>query len=247
MSLKIGITESGDPSIDYSWVVRMVDIDGAVIITKNLSDKLISHIMNHKDKIIIHATCTGYGRTNIEPNVPYFENQLDQIRKIIQMGFSKEKIILRVDPIIPDSEYLEYTIKVLDSAKDFAKIVRVSVLDMYPHVIDRFQKSNIPIPNSYILNGKINFKANEISIKEVNDILLSYKEYEFESCAEPLLTVKAVGCVSNRDLRLLNIQIPKTEKLSNQRPDCLCCSYKTELLTSKHRCKNECLYCYWKD
>ena len=39
--MRIGITERGDPSIDYSWKDKIGNMDGTIIITKNLTDKLI--------------------------------------------------------------------------------------------------------------------------------------------------------------------------------------------------------------
>lgn len=41
MRMRIGITERGDASIDYSWVDKVSNIDGAILITKNLTDKFI--------------------------------------------------------------------------------------------------------------------------------------------------------------------------------------------------------------
>ena len=41
MALKIGITEAGDPAFDYSWVEKMDDMDMAILITKNITDKFI--------------------------------------------------------------------------------------------------------------------------------------------------------------------------------------------------------------
>ena len=56
----IGITESGDPSIDFSWTSKVDNCDGVILITKNVSDKLISQIMKYIDKIILHASQLFY-------------------------------------------------------------------------------------------------------------------------------------------------------------------------------------------
>ena len=39
MSLKIGITEAGDPAFDYSWVDKISEMDMAILITKNITDE----------------------------------------------------------------------------------------------------------------------------------------------------------------------------------------------------------------
>lgn len=39
--MKIGVTERGDPSIDFTWTKKLDKMDGAILITKNLTDKVI--------------------------------------------------------------------------------------------------------------------------------------------------------------------------------------------------------------
>ena len=68
---KIGITEAGDAGVDLSWVDKMGSVDGAVLITKCISPNFVDAAMKFKDKIIVHATITGYGGTILEPLVPY--------------------------------------------------------------------------------------------------------------------------------------------------------------------------------
>ena len=71
MYRKIGVTEAGDAGLDLSWVSKLFDVN--VIITKHLTPKntaLIKALLNNKDKIILHCTCTGYGGTLMEKNVP---------------------------------------------------------------------------------------------------------------------------------------------------------------------------------
>lgn len=83
--MKVGITERGDAGLDFSWVEKLLPLN--VIITKNLNDTIIKHLVNNKDKIILHMTCTGLGSTVIEPNVPNVEFTYSQIRKLIKEGF----------------------------------------------------------------------------------------------------------------------------------------------------------------
>ena len=83
--MKIGITEAGDASLDYTWLNKIDSCDGLILITKNVTDKFIDTILEHKDKIILHATCTGMGGTIIEPNVPSYDKQLAQVTKLIKM------------------------------------------------------------------------------------------------------------------------------------------------------------------
>lgn len=66
---KIGITEAGDAGIDLSWAKKMDTVDGAVVVTKAITSGFIQKVLEYKDKLVVHVTCTGYGGTILEPNV----------------------------------------------------------------------------------------------------------------------------------------------------------------------------------
>lgn len=87
--MKIGITERGDASIDYSWMNQMDNVDGAILITKNVTDKFIEMVLPFYDKVIIHATVTGYGHTKIEQHVMSYKKSIEQIEKLIQLYTTK--------------------------------------------------------------------------------------------------------------------------------------------------------------
>ena len=67
----IGITETSDPCFHLELFDRLYD--GNIIVTKNLSNKLIEKLIENKDKCILHCTCTGMGGSKIEPFVPTVE------------------------------------------------------------------------------------------------------------------------------------------------------------------------------
>ena len=58
---KIGATDGGDAGLDLSWVDKLNTVDGAIVITKNLTQGFRDAVLSNKDKLIIHATTTGYG------------------------------------------------------------------------------------------------------------------------------------------------------------------------------------------
>lgn len=243
-NIKIGITESGDPAFDASWLDKIDCVNGVILVTKNLTDALVDAIMQHKDKIILHATCTGMGGTMIEPNVPDYTRQLAQVSKLIELGFPKERIVVRVDPIVPTEKGLKTAQKVIDASP--IKHFRISALDMYPHVRNRFIEKGVPLPYGN------NFQASAEQFENMRKWLASQdKNYIFETCAEANLAgtpnVNTIGCVSERDLRLLGLPTDGNYQVGMQRRTCLCLSCKTELLSNKNRCPHGCLYCYWKD
>ena len=55
---RIGITEAGDAGLDLSWVDKLNDVDGAVVITKQITDSFINAALTNQEKLIIHLTCT---------------------------------------------------------------------------------------------------------------------------------------------------------------------------------------------
>lgn len=244
----IGITEHGDPSIDYAWVNKMALVDGAILITKNLTDKFMDEILKVKEKVILHASCTGYGGTVVEPNLPSYQKQLDNVRELIRRGFPQKQIVVRIDPIIPTEKGTQLVRSVVEYIQADIKRFRVSVIDMYPHVAKRFTDANLPLPFE-------KFQATEEQFSALNKELDTLqKEYGvvFESCAEIFLNaVKQTGCVGKDDIQLLGLELDETaDSLKGQRPGCLCCSAKSEMLQGlkcdNYGCAYRCLYCYWK-
>lgn len=238
--LKIGVTERGDAGIDFSWENNLFDCN--IIISKFLNDILISKLIYNKDKIIFHMTCTGFGGSLIEPNVKSVEWTKEQYNKLIDEGFPQKQVVLRLDPIIPTDKGIKTAESVLETFKDSQiKRVRYSFLDMYSHVIQRFKDNNIPLPYA-------SFCPPQDMIDKALKMLTKYNDvYELESCAEN--TKHQLGCISRKDFDILQIDY-NTEDCEIggfQRRGCLCLAGKTELLNSKQRCPNNCIYCYWKD
>lgn len=245
---KIGITEGGDASLNYQWVSKISQVDGAILITKNVSDKFIDEVVKVKDKVIVHATITGYGGTILEPNIPDIDFSVVQINKLVLKGFQKEKIVIRVDPVIPTKKGISLFKNVVELfVKQGFKRFRMSLIDMYPHVRERFKEKGLP--NPYIGN---NFSPSINQLKEIDscirELKSKYTDIRIESCAEKgLQETIQIGCISEYDLNLLGLTlVEKIDSKGFQRRDCLCYSGKTELLNHKEPCKYECLYCYWK-
>lgn len=264
--MKIGITERGDASIDYQWKGKLPSVDGAILITKNLTDQFIDTVIKcyeNGDKLIVHTTCTGWGRTDFEPNVPDYKTQLHQLKKLIKKGFPADHCVLRIDPIFPTLSGLNRVMEVIhefQKQKTGIKRIRISVYDEYHHVKERLKAAG------YRPCYGENFHASPKQMESVANALrqFSYCTYshhgqvtmrnQFETCAEDLLvkryphSFKQVGCVSNKDIELMGLEpVLNKEENGQQRTGCHCLTCKTELLTNKYRCPNQCIYCYWKD
>lgn len=252
---KIGITEAGDAGIDLSWVEKLDRVDAAVLITKCVSPDFFDAVLENKDKLVVHATITGYGHSVLEPNVPTPYEESAAIIGLVKAGFPIEKIVIRIDPIIPTKKGLSVAYRTMISFMEMGfQRYRVSVIDMYPYVRSRFKDAGLPLP--YGDNG---FAPSKAQLSKVDDMLRQAKQFweelntsntlRIESCAEPGLTESiACGCISDYDLHLLRLSKDiESNGAGYQRKDCMCYAGKTELLKHKARCHHRCLYCYWKD
>lgn len=147
MLYKIGITEQGDASLDFKWFRDATHYDGMVLITKNITGKFMEKVLflmnNGYSEIVIHATCTGWGATVIEPGAPTYCEQLRKLQMLLEKGFTIKNCVLRIDPIFPTMVGVARVRKVLNAAYDIGVLpdmrVRISLLDEYKHVKDRFR------------------------------------------------------------------------------------------------------------
>lgn len=247
--MKIGITERGDAGIDLSWHDKLDTVDGAIIITKKITDAFIEKILTSSKPVILHCTCTGWGNTWLEPNVPCYKEQIDMLKNLVSKGFPLENIVLRIDPIIPTTEGIQRACEVLEYANSNIEIsrIRISILDEYRHVKNRLAS----LGRDTFYPGT-SFYATKDMINQVVVALTKYP-YMYETCAEDFLASKSnqfiiTGCVSEKDLNIMEINIPDglLENMQN-RKGCHCLSCKKELLSYKAQCPNRCVYCYWQN
>lgn len=250
---KIGATDGGDAGLDLSWKDKMASVDGAVLITKHITPAFIDTVRDMSN-VIVHATCTGYGGSVLEPKVPNMLKQFKAACDLVSEGFPMERMVVRIDPIIPTQKGICTAINVfkLFMGAGFYRY-RISMIDMYSHVQKRFTDAGLPLP----YGGK--FAPRQREWQMVNKMITDAKKYwadsnhfndlRIEACAEPTLT-EAIrcGCVSEYDLQLLGLtEEEDTDSAGYQRRDCLCYSGKKELLTARKPCPHQCLYCFWKD
>ena len=239
-TMKFGVTEAGDAGINFEWLDNLQPAN--IIITKQLTinnTRLINGLLDNKDRIILHCTCTGYGGTEMERNVPNPSEIHTGIEELIKMGFPTSQIVLRTDPIIPTKKGIEKAEYVWRLFSDTGITrCRFSIIDLYPHAKERIIKCFHKLPFN-------TFKAPQ---EMINNLLIHIKYfehiYQFESCAEN--TPYQLGCISQKDLDILGIDY-QSEVGGFQRRGCLCIAGKTELLRNRKRCPSQCLYCYWKD
>lgn len=264
----IGITEQGDAGVDFSWEdkIRNGHVNGAVLITKKLSDEFNKKVLNlHKDgfQTIVHSTITGWGGTEIEPHVPDYNYSVQMLWKLIESGYPRERCVLRIDPIFPSRNGIARFKQLIDCINQTGLLpirIRISILDEYKHVKDRFIKSGY-----HPMYGMDNLYPGNDQIKMVSEALIRTSvayNIKFECCTEKRLVEVTntevekygmdkicieQGCISKADLSVMSLKgMNFAENMQNQN-ECHCISCKKELLDQKKRCPNGCIYCYWKD
>lgn len=250
--MKIGVTERGDAGLNLAWACKARTVDGMVLITKNITDAFIHQVvkLHHQGvPIIVHCTCTGFGGTTLEPNVPNYKVQLAALNKLIAAGFPASHTVLRLDPIFPSETGMQKVRNVLD---EFLKLdtgctrIRISIVDEYKHVKERYKARGWEP-----LYGD-NFGPNKTQLALVTNTLKAYPQLKFEACAENLLSqmseqIVATGCVSQLDLQIMGLSVSSDLYENPQnRYGCKCLSCKTELLDNRHPCPHGCVYCFWK-
>jgi len=227
--MKFYITERGDAALDQSW--RLLGDVPIVLITKAPSK--LGEIPPHA---IVHCTITGFGGTLLEPGVKSFYEEIEAYRRIARK-IGSERTVLRIDPIIPTVKGTNLAISVLaEAAKYIPNIrLRISFMDMYPHIVKRFTANEIPIPYS-TLHAPLDMRISALN---------ALKDYApgLEICGEP--DMNCTGCISQRDMDAIGLTCALTGKCT-QRASCLCPSEKTEALKGRGQCAHNCLYCYWR-
>ncbi len=251
--VRFGITERGDVAFSDDWIpaVRGGAVAAAVVISKGLptADGRRFLVFN-SEQIIFHATTTGFGGTELEPNVKPAMERLDELDSFcngdfagLERGFPKDHVVIRIDPMIPTTRGLARAMGVAHRAGELGfKRIRWSWIDLYPHVLKRFAALGLNLAGA-IDEAK---KTCDISQEWRNARVRLTEDFgiTFESCAEQ---EECVGCISPKDFELCGLDPNEAQGKSGQRQMCMCCANKTELLNERHRCPFQCLYCYWHD
>ena len=125
------------------------------------------------------------------------------------------------------------------------KRYRISLIDMYPHVRNRFLWNRLILPyGNCFYPSPVHTAMVDAWVRRME------KTYgiHMESCAESRLKeTEHIGCVSEKDCRILGLDPMENMGLyRKQRRDCMCMPGKTELLDNRHPCNHGCVYCYWK-
>lgn len=236
MIKKIGITEGSDAALDLRWQKWVNDNKPAILITKDpiVLFNILQKMDETKFNIITHLTITGNGGTILEPNVKPYKESLPYLQKFIEL-LGKDRVILRIDPVIPVMPYIENSYNVLEEANkmlgDDMCRVKISIYDNYKHTAKRLKDEGIDF----------GYEGFHYSLKARKFIWRNMGCPE--TCGEPGLP--QTPCISEIECKVLGVEPGISEKW--QRKDCGCLNNKHELTPVKEPCKHNCKYCFWKN
>ena len=141
------------------------------------------------------------GSTRIEPFVPTPQKTLEKLHKLLDGGFPTSHIVLRIDPIVPTRKGVETAMGVLRLFRGLGiKRVRISFLDNYKHVRERFKEIGVEL-----YNGEFHAPLKE-RLKCLTAIKYCAEEcgYEtVEACGEP--GIDSIPCLSQKDIDILGL------------------------------------------
>lgn len=225
-----GSTEAGDPVFDNSWIEKLQDIN--LIISKALSKNLIQDLLNHKDKCIFHLTVTGFGGSETEPYVPTIQVNSKLLKELLDKGFPKSQVVLRIDPMIDVGLAKKVLIEFQNTG---VYRCRFSFLNLTNHTDNTLSDEKIQ-----------EFKNMAVELVEYS--AKNGYNYTFESCAGPWLkgieNLKLNGCMSKNEAEKLLKKKVEFENGKRNRDFCLAPKNRVELLNGLP-CGHKCTYCFW--
>jgi len=70
------------------------------LITKQINDNVIKMLKQPIPRFLA-VSITGLGGTDIEPNVPSYQETFVALYKLVQSGFDVNDLVIRIDPLYP--------------------------------------------------------------------------------------------------------------------------------------------------
>lgn len=245
--------KSGDPCYKIPvWENKLTEVN--IIHTKQLTDEFIAVCLRERNRIFLHVSITGMGKTVFEPGIPSVKETFLQIKKLIAGGFLQKQILVIVNPILPNENGLNALKLLLKVFTEFRalrlRFVRFTVLSYAQY--DKDEKSAFTIANRNI--------ASRPDIKKVGNYLIRnasfWKDYyNLINSYQSIITVDK-GDEAIIGIRELIVFGYKNEWFDEDHTRSKLIEYEKgnkykpllNLLSDKHavRCKNRCLLCPWQ-
>lgn len=128
-----------DPTLSYEWINKLTEIN--IINTKVLNQEFCDIVLQNKNKIFLHVTISGMGKTPFEPNIPSVKTTFDYLKYLVNNGFPINQILIIINPILPNDnglKALKLLLKVLTEYRELRlRWVRTNLL-IYKTVADLY-------------------------------------------------------------------------------------------------------------
>lgn len=123
---------------------RLTEIN--IINTKNLTPQFNQFCLANKDKLYLHIVINGMGGSILEPNIPPVKHMFEGIKHLIVNGFPANRILLVVDPILPNQNgiaALKLLLRVFTEHKDMKmRRIRFKLLPYYKNEAGKYMVAN---------------------------------------------------------------------------------------------------------
>lgn len=128
-----------DPTLSYEWINKLTEIN--ILNTKVLNQEFCDIVLQNKNKIFLHVTISGMGKTPFEPNIPSVKTTFDYLKYLVNNGFPINQILIIINPILPNDnglKALKLLLKVLTEYRELRlRWVRTNLLT-YKTVADLY-------------------------------------------------------------------------------------------------------------
>ena len=125
--------------MSYEWINKLTEIN--IINTKVLNQEFCDIALQNKNKIFLHVTISGMGKTPFEPNIPSVKTTFDYLKYLVNNGFPINQILIIINPILPNDnglKALKLLLKVLTEYRELRlRWVRTNLLT-YKTVADLY-------------------------------------------------------------------------------------------------------------
>lgn len=223
---------------------------------------------------MISFSITTLGDTALEKGVMRYQDMLDRVRKLIDMGYLDPRTTtIRIDPIFPGVTDMKKIEDVVDQCVNMGiKKFVTSLMQSYDyttgkkddrHVVEGINEAFASEGKTYDWDkyygrnkeGVIYHKPKQEYIKEIGshliEILNKHKDdhIKLETCAFIVDGLESSACLDPLILeRLIGTDIIRedgTYEKDTSRPDCMCYACHTDMFRmNQKKCYSSCAYCY---
>ena len=241
----VWITEMTDPIEYWHTLLPLIKKGEPVIIyTKgHLPTEVIDKAKVYKN-LAVEISITGWGGTWLEPRVGRPQQMINYFNKLVQV-FGKNRIRLRIDPVIPTVEGVARASSIALMLYKPVKII-TSMIQLYKGQEKIFTKLGIDMNKYTIKSGNALYPEKALAerwyklLTNINPNLIGLVQF----CGMPYEIEGAVhtGCIDDELLQAIGVTDYKKIAPGKQRPGCKCTIQKKQAIMGV--CNHGCKYCY---